>query len=186
MLVKIIVHRLAKYMDKEVSQIVDHLKLMPHPEGGFYRETYRSEGSSLVKFRNIEVTRNYSTCIYFLLTSGSFSAFHRIVQDECWHFYDGSPIILHMFVPPSVLSTKAKQAGYQKVVIGRNFSTGEVPQYTVPGGVWFASETLGKFSLAGCTVAPGFDFEDFELANSVALCSEFPDFTEVIQRLTRQ
>jgi predicted cupin superfamily sugar epimerase len=127
------------------------------------------------KFRG---ERNFSTCIYFLLTSGLFSAFHRIIPDEAWHFYDGSPLILHM------ISSAGK---YSRAVIGRNIEKGEVPQFVVPGGTWFAAEVAleNSFSLLGCTVAPGFDFSDFEMGRKADLSASFPEHREIIEKLSR-
>ena len=121
--------------------------------------------------------RNYSTCIYFLLSSADFSAFHRIKQDEIWHFYRGSTISLHTISP---------EGNYTKIPIGNKLSSGEVPQYVVPGGYWFASEIEeeSSYALAGCTVSPGFDFRDFELTPRQDLLNLFPEHSSVITRLT--
>jgi uncharacterized protein len=165
---------------EKLNQLISTLNLVPHPEGGYFRETYRSGGviSGELPYQHFSGKRNFSTCIYFLLTSESFSAFHRIRQDEIWHFYDGSPIKLHM------MNTAGE---YSVSLIGRDFDRGEVPQYVVPAGNWFAAEVDNTegFSLVGCTVAPGFDFEDFELADRNELLSEFPDLENVILKLTR-
>lgn len=164
-----------------LERLVEGLGLEPHPEGGYFKETYRSTGE--IGPESLETVyrskRNYSTCIYFLLTSGEFSAFHRIRQDEIWHFYDGSPIHLHVISPEGV---------YSEHRIGRDLKNGEVPQFVVPGGSWFASEVQSEnaYALAGCTVSPGFDFEDFELGTKSELVSLFPDQKEIITRLTRQ
>lgn len=163
-----------------IETIIEQLQLQPHPEGGYFRETYRCDGKILQAElgNSYSGDRNYATSIYFLLTYGNFSAFHKIVQDEQWHFYEGSPILLHMISPMGV---------YTKIWIGRDLSRGEVPQFTVPGGYWFASEVTlpGSFALAGCTVAPGFDFADFTLPSREELTSEYPKYKEVIHRLTR-
>ncbi|UTW67850.1 cupin domain-containing protein [bacterium SCSIO 12643] len=165
---------------EKIKQIIKTLDLEPHPEGGYFKETYRSQGklNPQESGLRIEGERNFSTCIYFLLTAGNFSAFHRIQQDEIWHFYDGAPIDLHII---------SKEGVYKKIKIGRDFSNGEVPQYVVSAGDWFASEVAsdGAFSLAGCTVAPGFDFRDFELAVTDQLTLEYPNHAKIISRLTR-
>jgi len=167
-------------MTDKMAKIITNLDLTPHPEGGYYRETYRSAGminqNSLPPVFTGE--RNYSTCIYFLLIAGSFSAFHRIVQDEIWHFYDGFPVILHLITP---------DGKYSNICIGRDIDKGESPQFVVPGGTWFASEVsaLNEFSLVGCTVSPGFDFIDFELPGRKELILKFPQLSEIITRLTK-
>ena len=162
-----------------IESIIKSLDLQPHPEGGYFKETYRSIGEinkdSLDA--NYNGTRNYSTCIYFLLTSDTFSAFHRIKQDEIWHFYDGATIKLH------TISPKGQHSEYK---IGRNFTAGEVPQLVVEGGDWFAAEVLGEdtYALVGCTVSPGFDFSDFELPNRKELTAKFPQHQDIITKLT--
>ena len=164
-----------------IKNIIDLLKLEPHPEGGYFKETYRSLGEinedNLIE--GYEGNRNYSTCIYFLLTSDNFSALHRIKQDEIWHFYDGSPILLHIISELGI---------HSKHVIWRDFNKGETPQFVVPGGYWFAAEVINKndYSLVGCTVSPGFNFKDFELKTRKELVSMFPDKEEIISKLTHQ
>ena len=168
-------------MINSIEDIVRKLKLEPHPEGGYFKETYRSLGE--IKQDSLDQNyggkRNYSTCIYFLLTSDNFSAFHRIKQDEIWHFYDGSPIRLHIISELGI---------YRDHVIGRNLSNRETPQLVVPGGSWFAAEVINSntFSLVGCTVSPGFSFEDFELKARKELISLFPEEAEIIAKLTRE
>ena len=166
-------------MNNTINNIISKLDLKPHPEGGFFKETYRSKGeineNSLSEQYNGK--RNYSTCIYFLLTSDNFSAFHRIKQDEVWHFYDGSPIKLHIISEAGI---------YSNHTIGINLLQDEVPQFVVPGGSWFAAEVIDNntFSLIGCTVSPGFSFEDFELISRKELITFFPDKKDIISRLT--
>jgi hypothetical protein len=168
-------------MNPRIKHIVEKLELEPHPEGGFFIETYRSQGMISAENLGSEYngSRNFSTCIYFLLTSDNFSAWHRIKQDEIWHFYDGSPIKLHM------INTAGK---YSSQLIGRDFRKGELPQFIVPGGCWFATEVAepDSFSLSGCTVSPGFDFEDFEMLSREKLIELFPDHKNVIVKLTRE
>lgn len=114
----------------------------------------------------------------FLLTSEEFSAFHKVNQDEAWHFYLGSTILLHMISP---------EGDYSKVIIGNNFDQEETPQFVVPAQHWFAAELQdsGDFALVGCTVAPGFDFKDFELAKRDQLQNKFPEQADLISKLTR-
>jgi len=166
-------------MDK-IQQIVQSLGLTPHPEGGYYKETYRSAGS--IKANSLgneyEGERNYSTAIYYLLSSDVFSAFHKINQDETWHFYDGSALDLHII---------DKNGHYQLVKIGREIEKGEVPQFTVKGGDWFGASVSKKnsYSLCGCTVAPGFDFRDFDMPDTDMLIQKFPQHELLIKRLKR-
>lgn len=163
-----------------LASVILSLNLQPHPEGGYFRETYRSSGviRSESLGENYTGERNFSTCIYFLLTSEMFSALHRIRQDEIWHFYDGSPIELHCISPDGT---------YAKTVIGRDIEKGEIPQFVVPGGSWFGARVIleNDYSLVGCTVAPGFDFLDFELAVRSDLTLKFPRHTEIINMLSR-
>lgn len=166
-------------MKNTINDIISILDLKPHPEGGFFKETYRSKGEFKIDRldQGYEGKRNYSTCIYFLLTSDNFSAFHRIKQDEIWHFYDGSPIKLHVI---------SESGGYAVHKIGVDLNKGEVPQFVVPGGNWFAAEVVdhNAYALVGCTVSPGFNFEDFELKSRDDLSLLFPDKKELISRLT--
>ena len=162
-----------------MTTIIEQLDLKPHPEGGYFKETYRSTG--LVNADSLDESyggeRNYSTCIYFLLTSESFSALHRIKQDEIWHFYQGSTIRLHMI---------SNNGEHTEHLIGNNLSNGEVPQFVVPGGYWFAAEVIGEdtYALVGCTVSPGFSFEDFELQSRKELTELFPHLERTIAQLT--
>jgi predicted cupin superfamily sugar epimerase len=161
-------------MDK-ATYWVQHLGLKPHPEGGFFKETYRSTIKE--EFRGFSAKRNLSTGIYFLLEQGNFSAFHRIKSDEMWHFYAGDPLVVHM------IDDGGK---YHKQLIGPKLDEGQALQFVVPAGVWFASEVAdqGKYSLVGCTVSPGFDFDDFELADK-NFETKFPEHRNVIQKLVR-
>ena len=166
-------------MKDKIQDLVNRLDLEKHPEGGYFKETHRSVGE--ITEENLGTSykgsRNYSTTIYFLLTSDNFSAFHRIKQDEIWHFYDGSPIRLHIIT---------KEGIQEEHTIGRDFEKGQTPQLIVKGGDWFASEVMDEnsYSLAGCTVSPGFSFEDFELKSKKELVALFPGKEELIGRLT--
>jgi len=163
----------------KVENIIKKLDLKPHPEGGYFKETYRSlaEINKNSLHSGYNGKRNYSTCIYFLLTSDTFSAFHKIKQDEIWHFYDGSPILLH---------TISETGIHDEYTIGRDLSKGEVPQLVVPGNHWFAAEVINKndYSLVGCTVSPGFDFSDFELPTRKKLITKFPTYESLITDFT--
>ncbi len=162
-------------MNRQIEEIIQKLDLKPHPEGGYFKETYRSPGE--IELGNLpdkySGNRNYSTCIYFLLISGNFSAFHKINQDEIWHFYDGSPVELH---------TISQHGEHQAYIIGRDFDQGQTPQLAVPGNHYFASKVTepNNFSLVGCTVAPGFDFDDFVLARRGDLLQKFPQHQQLV------
>ncbi len=167
-------------MQDKIQSLVTQLGLLPHPEGGYYKEVYRSEevipASALAE--KYEGERNCCTSIYFMLTSTAFSAFHRIAQDEIWHFYQGAPIDLHLLSP---------EGEHTLIKLGHNFLAGEVPQAVVPAGYWFGAEVAGEnnFSLVGCTVSPGFDFRDFELAERETLTQAFPQHSALIHKLSR-
>ena len=165
----------------QLKAIIDKLGLEPHPEGGYFKETYRSAGeiNSGSLDSSYKSNRNYSTCIYFLLTSDDFSAFHRIKQDEIWHFYEGSPIRLH---------TISENGEHNSYIIGRDILNGEAPQLVVKGGDWFAAEVIKDhdFSLVGCTVSPGFSFEDFELPSRRELIEKFPAHKDLITEFTHK
>ena len=168
------------FMPLPVQELIKRFGLLPHPEGGYYKETYRS-AESIPKDSlpgRFTGNRNFSTAIYFLLEEGSFSAFHRIRSDECWHFYAGGTLLVHIINPNGKLET---------VNLGNDTNRGETFQYVVPAGCWFASEPApgSIFSFVGCTVAPGFDFTDFELAEANELIKQYPQYPEMIKRLCR-
>lgn len=152
------------------------LNLEPHVEGGYYKETYRSALKN--DYTGFSGTRNASTGIYFLLKKAEFSAFHRIKSDEMWHFYDGQPLSIYIITASGKL---------QVVKLGLDLGNGQQPQAVVPAGCWFASrvEEPGDFALVGCTVAPGFDFQDFEMANRDDLHAAYPQYKDIINELTR-
>lgn len=162
-------------MSAEVDLLVTRLGLAPHPEGGFFRETFRAP--LVLGGLPHGAPRSASTAIYFLLPAGAFSAFHRVRSDEAWHHYDGDPLALHVI---------GGDGAYSVIRLGRDLSSGEAPQAIVPANAWQAAEPLGgRFSLCGCTVAPGFDFADFELADRAALSARFPQLAEIVWRFTR-
>ncbi len=167
-------------MQTEHIEIAKQLGLQPHPEGGYYKEVYRSAG--VIQQAAIDGVfsgdRNYATSIYFMLVGGNFSAFHRIKSDELWHFYDGDACTVYVI---------HLNGEFEAIRLGRDIANGEVYQAVVPAGAWFASECSNPegFSLTGCTVSPGFDFADFEMAEREGLIKEYPQYAEVINRLTR-
>ena len=160
-------------------EIIKHFNLTEHPEGGYFKETFRSKEEILSKDLgdDFEGNRNYCTSIYFLLTSDKFSAYHKISQDEIWHFYTGTTLKLHMISP---------EGKYSFILIGNNFENGEIPQFTVPAHHYFGAEILEKdsFAFVGCTVSPGFDFRDFVLPSCEDLTIQFPEHQNKIKELT--
>ena len=162
------------------KEIIKLLNLIPHPEGGYYKENYRSleKISANGLPERFSEERCLSTAIYFLLEKGNFSAFHRIKSDECWHFYAGSALLIYVLSPDGRLEI---------ISLGNNWLKGEQFQAIVPAACWFASEPAEgtAFSFVGCTVAPGFDFIDFELAEKAVLSEQFPQHKQLINRLVR-
>jgi predicted cupin superfamily sugar epimerase len=136
------------------QEYVNELKMLPHPEGGFYKECFRSNQS--IQFPGFEGERSVSTSIYFLLEKGQTSALHRIKSDEIWYFHDGQTLEI----------IELDEQGNEKItLLGKNLMNGEVLQHVVPAGIWFGARLApnSEFCLVGCQVSPGFDFRDFEL-----------------------
>jgi len=159
---------------------IEQLGLIPHPEGGFFKETYRAE-DTVAKAGlpdRFPADRSASTGIYFLLRSQDFSHLHRIESDEMWHFYAGTSLTVHML----------DEAGnYSTHKIGADPENGAVFQAVVPAGVWFGAtvDDPNSYALVGCTVAPGFDFAGFEMAERDKLMAQFPEHAEIIKRITK-
>jgi hypothetical protein len=163
-------------MDLSPDDIISRLDLQPHPEGGYYKEYYRSELEIMPK--GFKGARNVSTAIYFMLTENMFSAFHRIKSDEIWHHYLGGTAEIHILEP---------NGAYRIDRLGSGLELGNDLQVVVPANSWFASRLVPDdgFMLAGCTVAPGFDFRDFQLAERQELIEKFPGYRDIIETLTR-
>jgi predicted cupin superfamily sugar epimerase len=163
---------------KNAEYWVRHLQMSPHPEGGFYKETYRSK--ELIEKvglpQRFTGSRNFSTTIYFLLGSSDRSVFHRIKSDELWHFYAGS--MLEIFI--------LRDGRLQVFKLGSNLEQNESLQILIPAESWFGAKVpqADTYTLAGCTVAPGFDFDDFEIATRDELVKEFPTEKGIIFALT--
>jgi predicted cupin superfamily sugar epimerase len=168
-------------MKKDAEYWIRKLELEPHPEGGYFRQTYRANLVLAKESLPQEFTgpRAASTAIYFLLEGENFSAFHRLLSDELWHFYVGSALVVHVI---------DKDGQYSEVLLGSDPDEGEALQAVVKAGCWFASEVRDRksFALVGCTVAPGFDFADFEMAKREELVKDYPQHRSVIERLTRE
>jgi predicted cupin superfamily sugar epimerase len=167
-------------MNKDAAYWIRQLGLEAHPEGGYYRQTYKADlllpHASLPP--DFTSPRAVSTAIYFLVEGGNFSAFHRLRSDELWHFYAGGTLLVHVI-----------EGGgrYLTIQLGNDPEAGDMFQGVVRAGCWFASEVKDgrSFALVGCTVAPGFDFEDFELAEREQLVRSYPQHRKVIAKLTR-
>lgn len=156
----------------EAQSLIESLDLKPLPlEGGYFRETYRSD-------RKIGGSKDVSTCIYFLLTDETFSAFHRLPSDEIWHFYSGDPVDLYTIDEGGQLTVHK---------LSSQIASGIAPQVVVKSGCWQAANLSegGRFALLGCTVAPAFDFEDYEHGRRDHLLERFPQHRDEIMKLTR-
>jgi len=155
---------------------IEKLSLQPHPEGGFYRETYRS--SLEITPKGFPGNRASSTAIYFLLEGGDFSALHRLRSDEMWHFYAGSTLLLRAI---------SHEGSATEIKLGNNPEAGEHFQAVVKAGDWFGAclQDAHSFALVACTVAPGFDFTDFELGERAGLVKAYPQHRTLIKTLTR-
>jgi len=162
------------------QEYIATLDLSPHPEGGFYKEIYRAEG--IIPQGNLPMRynggRSYSTAIYYLLKSGDFSSLHRLHSDEQWFHIDGSALTIHSISP---------NGDYTAHHIGKRLEAGESPYVIVPHGCWFGGsvDAPDAFALVGCIVAPGFDFDDFELGKREELLQRYPQHVSIINKLTR-
>lgn len=162
------------------DQLIQKYNLESHPEGGWYKQTYKSNEqiAATALPERFNGDRAFSTAIYFLLAQGDFSAFHRIRSDECWHFYAGDPLLIYII----------DQNGELRIIsVGNDFKQGQSFQYVVPANCWFASRPApgSEYCFVGCTVAPGFEFEDFELASANELSAIYPDHKKIIEQLCR-
>lgn len=163
----------------DAKSIIKKLGLLPHPEGGYFFETYRSDEkisqNQLPDRYNGD--RTFSTQIYFLLEDEQKSKFHTLMSDEIWNFYLGSPVIIHII---------SKTGIYERKILGNDLDSNQFPQQIIPKEHWFAAEILDKksYSLVGCSVSPGFDFSDFTLGEREKLCAVFPEYSELIISFT--
>jgi hypothetical protein len=182
----------------DAHEWIRRLELTPHPEGGYFRETYRSPlriqsisdraevPGVATRLQGPDQERSASTAIYFLLAGDDFSALHRIASDEVWHFYYGGSLLVSAILPDGTLRTWR---------LGANLAGGDLPQCVVPAGAWFGAHlapdraatsiSADEYALVGCTVAPGFEFADFELADRRDLMAAYPEHASTIVRLTR-
>lgn len=155
------------------------LNLKKHPEGGFFIETYRSVETIDCKIfsERFAGQRPLSTAIYFLLMGNQVSQFHRLKSDELWHFYYASSLTVHMI---------DQTGNYTKICLGSDHEKGEIFQTAIKKGIWLGAtvDDTESFSLVGCTVSPGFDFKDFELADQKNMLEKYPQHELIIKKLT--
>lgn len=160
--------------------LIEKLNLLPHPEGGYFSETYRSK--EIIKKANLPARyngdRNLCTSIYFLLDDNNFSAFHRLKTDEVWYFHYGNSLLLN---------TIDEHGNLSQIILGPDFQSGQKFRHTVPAGHWMSASVLNEqgFSLVGCSMSPGFDYDDFELADRKKLIELFPWHKVIIEKYTR-
>lgn len=166
--------------ERSASFYLSSMELKNHPEGGWYRETYRSDGTigECCLPHCFEGRRNLATAIYYLLEYPQKSRFHRIKSDEIWHLYDGGPLqICEIDQAGSLIDWR----------LGRDVQNGEQPQIVVRAGSWFAAQLLKPqdYALVGCTVSPGFDFHDFEMADTENLLTQYPQHAAAILSIAK-
>jgi predicted cupin superfamily sugar epimerase len=165
---------------RDAALWVERLKMVAHPEGGYYTETYRSTETIARDHlpERFGGDRAFSTAILFLLRSGEFSALHRIKQDEVWHHYDGAGLTIHVIDRSDVYST---------ICLGSVIEKGQSPQAVVTAGCLFGTtvDDTDSYALTGCTVAPGFEFDDFEMPDRAVLLEQYPQHKAIIEKLTR-
>ena len=166
---------------KTVHELVDLYKLERHPEGGFFKETYRSEGKiegSLLP-EGMSGSRSFATAIYFLIPEENKSCLHRILSDEIWHFYIGGSLTLVQIFQDGRLET---------TVLGADLDSGQKLQHVVPAGCWFGAyaNSGAPYAFVGCTVSPGFDFLDFEMGEREHLIETYPHLASTIVQFTNE
>jgi predicted cupin superfamily sugar epimerase len=178
------VRRRVERRDKEgvtvldARAIIERLGLIPHPEGGYFREVFRSPAAVVHPAAGPGATRAAMTSIYYLLEAGDFSAWHRVRSDEAWCLLAGGPLELHLLQP---------SGASQAVVLGTDLVAGQQPQAIAPAGWWQAASPAGgaPFALSACIVAPGFDDADFEMADRKELAAQYPTLAAVVARFSR-
>ena len=165
---------------KSKNELISHFNLKRHPEGGYYAEVHKS-GLQIAQAGlpvNFDGPRSSLTSIYFLLEAGDNSNFHRLKSDEIWYFFGGENLLIHVIDPAGK---------YYILKLGADLDAGYCLQHVVPAGSWFGASVDSDcgFALVGCAVAPGFEFDDFELAQREQLSAEYPQYIEIIKKLTK-
>ncbi len=167
-------------MKNKAEFYISHLNLSPHPEGGYYKELYRS--NEIIKAANLpgryKTARTFSTSIYFLLKKNQVSVFHKIKSDEIWHYYDGCGVKIYIIEKNGIIN---------EILLGNKLKNGQLPQVVIYKNSWFGAELLDKssFCLMGCTVSPGFNYEDLQLGEREKLLNLFPRHEKIIKKLTK-
>ena len=165
---------------KQADYLIDYFQMTPHPEGGFYKEIFKSDKKiEIPAFDNIVKQRFFQTSIYFLLKENQISNFHRLKSDEIWFFHEGSSVVVH---------TIDIQGNRTDFVLGSNLANSDSYQVILPAGTWFAAKNIDQnsYSFFSCTVSPGFDFEDFDLGNFETLSKLFPEHLDLIRNFVTQ
>ena len=158
---------------QNAEYFIKHLNLLPHPEGGYYRQTCQSDEN--VSFDRFDGSRLLWTSIYFLLRDGEISHFHRLLSDELWYYHGDSALSIYIIDADGKLQIRQ---------LGLNVDNGEEPQILVPRGTIFGSKMNNPgFSLVGCMVSPGFDFHDFEMLKKVDMLRDYPQYAEIIEEM---
>lgn len=158
---------------KNAKQYIEELELQPHIEGGYYKQILKSE--DVITHNKKE--RSLYTSILFLLEKDNVSNFHELTADEIWYFHDGNPLTIHMI---------EQDGTYHNVKLGNDTKNNEVLQYVVKKGTIFGSDVEEGYALVSCAVIPGFEFDDFKLFKREELLQRFPNYKEIITKLTRE
>jgi predicted cupin superfamily sugar epimerase len=163
----------------KADDLIHSLKLLPHPEGGFYKEIYKSEEkTSDLPERYSGHFRNFGSSILYLLKGNQYSVFHKLLSDEIWHFYEGCPLELYVISEDGLLKTH---------ILGNDINHGGNYQVIIKHSQWFAAKPVDPqgFTLSGCTVAPGFNFLDFQMGEREDLLKKYPQHHSIIIEFTR-
>lgn len=168
-------------MKDRAKYYIQNLKLIPHPEGGYYKEIYRSDEKiqECALPSRYNSSRNFATIIYYLLERDQKSNFHKLLSNEAWHHIEGCSVIIHCI---------SESGKYDKLFLGKDIDKNQRPQLVVPKDTWFAAELEDKsqFALVGCSVFPGFEFDDFELATYSELIAVSPMNKNLIRQFTAE
>jgi predicted cupin superfamily sugar epimerase len=169
-------------LNQEARYWIKKLNLRQHPEGGYYTETYKSE--KVVNLPEYDGPRYACTAIYYLLLGDQFSSFHRVKSDEIWHFYAGSSLTLHIIEGQG----EEEDTKLKEIRLGTNIDNEETFQAVIKSGSWFAAsvDNRDSYSLVGCTVSPGFDYRDWELADRETLLKMYPQHKLIIEKYSIQ